>query len=116
MCKFVGFADHETIKGVAGIELVVAALKIELGLLDAGNHRGGRQGLVIVAEILHLHVGSANLVKNRFNDLAVGASQNLAKNSAGDLHVERFAFGSIEAGRLEPGGEGVDADPGLHVF
>ena len=54
-------------------------------------------------------------MKNGFNNFAIGARQNLAKNSAGDLHVERFALGAIEAGRLEPSVEGIDADPGLHM-
>src|ERR1700732_3989714 len=112
MGELVGLTDYETIKGVTGIELVVAALEIKLRLLRAGNHRSGRQGRVIVAEVLHLHIRSTNLVKNGFNDFAIGARQNLTKNSAGDLHIERFPFGAIEAGRLEPGVEGVDADPG----
>src|ERR1700730_6590027 len=30
VCELVGFADHETVKGVTGIQLMVAALEIEL--------------------------------------------------------------------------------------
>ena len=115
MGELIGFADDEAVEGVAEVQLMVAAFEIELGLLDAGHDRGGGQGLVFTAEIVDLYVGSADLVEDGFNDLAVGTGQNLAKNGAGNLHVEALALGTIEAGRLKPGIESVDADPGLHA-
>ena len=40
-------------------------------------------------------VRSADLVKDGFNNFAVGARQDLAKNGAGDLDIERLAFRPI---------------------
>ena len=50
-----------------------------------------------------LTLRSADLVEDGFDDFTVGAGQNLAKNSAGNLDVEGLALGTIEAGRLKPG-------------
>ena len=54
-------------------------------------------------------------MEHGLDDLAVGTGQHLAKNGAGNLHKQSFPFSAIEAGRLKPGVEGVDADPGLHA-
>src|ERR1700687_3153303 len=84
--KFIGLADHEGVEGVAQVELVVVVVEIELGLLR-GRHGGGPRCLFFGADILHLDVRRAKLVKHGLNDFTVGARQNLAEYRAGDLNV-----------------------------
>ena len=52
-------------------------------------------------------------MEDGFDDFAVGAGEDLAENGAGDLDKESIALCAIEARGLEPGGIGVDADPGF---
>ncbi len=84
--KFVGLADHEAIEGIAQVELVVVVLEIEPGLF--GGRRGGsRCSLFFRADVMDFQVGRAELVKNGFDDLAIGAREHLAEDGAGDLNV-----------------------------
>ena len=113
MRKLIGLADDERIEGVPEIELVVAALKIQLGLLGGGNDRSGRHGFLFSADVLHLHGGSAHLVEDRLHNLAVSPSEDLTENRGGDLNVDGIALAAVQPGRLEPGVVGVDAYSGL---
>ena len=92
MRKLIGLADHKRIEGIAQIQLVVAALEIQLGLLGGGNDRSGRHGFLFGADILHLHQGRAHLVEDRLHNLAVSPGEDLAENRAGDLNVDRIAL------------------------
>src|SRR6266436_5436240 len=114
MRKFVGLADDKGIERIACIELVVAALKIQLGLLPAGNHRRRMHRFFFRADVLYLYVWSTELVKDGLNDLAVGARQDLPEDGAGNLYKERVALGAVQPRGLEPRRVGVRADPGLH--
>jgi hypothetical protein len=93
--------------------LMVAALEVEFGLLAGGDDRRGLDRLFLSANVLHLHVGGAHLMKDGFDDFPVGTGKNLAENSTGNLDENSLRIVAIEAGRLEPGGVGIDADPGL---
>jgi hypothetical protein len=94
---------------------VITALEIQFRLLDI--HRRGRGRLLFLfgAQILHLGIRRTNLVKHRFNDFPVRPRQHLPKDDAGYLYEKRLALSSIQARRLKPGIEGIDAHPGLHA-
>ncbi len=115
MRKLVGLANHKRIERVARVQLVVAALKIQFCLpRPRRGHRRRLNRLLFRAYVLHLHIRRADLMKDGLDDLAVRARQHLPENGAGNLDVEGVAFRPVQPGRLEPGGKGVDADPGLH--
>jgi hypothetical protein len=108
---------REGIKRVAQIQLVIAALEIELRLLDRDDcGRSGNDRLFLGANVLHTSIRHPNFVEDRLNNFTIGARQYLAKDSAGNLHKQGFALGTIQARGLKPGCESVDADPGLHAF
>ncbi len=72
--KLVGLADHKRIEGIAQIQLMIAALKIQLGLPRPG--RGRRRcldGLFLRANVLNFHVGRADFVEHRLDDIPVRA-------------------------------------------
>src|SRR5208282_1006306 len=108
--KFIGLADYEAVEGVAEVELMVAAFEIELGLLGTGNNGSGRNRLFLGADVLHFGVGSAHLVEDSLDDLAISAGEDLAENGAGNLDEKNVTFLAIQPGGLEPGGISVDAD------
>src|SRR5258708_28425289 len=113
MRKLVGLADHEGIKGVAVVQLVVAAFKIQLGLLYGCRRRGYRSDsrrLFFRADILHAHIRDAQLVENRFHDFPIGTRQDLAKHRARNLPEDYVGLAPAYPGRLEPGPEWLDAD------
>ena len=112
--KFVGFADNEGIESVASVELVIAAFEIELGLLGRGYGRRSLDGLLFGADILHFGVGSAHLVENGLDDLAVGPGKDLSEDGAGNLNKKGVALAAAQPGGLEPGVVGVDTDAGLY--
>ena len=116
MRKFVGLAHHERVEAVAGIELVVARLKIQLGLSRLGQSRGrGRHRFLLAAHVLDLYVGGSELMEHRRDDVPVRAGEHLAENGAGNLNVQDFAFGPAQPCWLEPRRKGVDAHAGLDV-
>src|SRR5260370_33054032 len=53
-------------------------------------------------------------MKDGLDDIAVCARQNLPEDGTGNLDIEGVTLGPVQPRRLEPGGKGVDADPGLH--
>src|SRR5260370_35768834 len=55
-------------------------------------------------------------MKDSLDDIPIGARQNLPEDSAGDLDKKRVPLGAVQPRRLEPGGKGVDTDPGLDPF
>src|SRR5712691_1152850 len=116
MREFVGLADDEGVESVARVELVVAALKIQLGLLHAGNH-GSRLGrLFLGSHVMYFCVWRAELMKHGFDDVAIGARQDLPEHGAGYLDIERVALSTVQARGLEPGRIRIDADAGLDAL
>src|ERR1700741_3946579 len=114
MSELIGFSDDKAFKGVAGLELVVAALEVEFGLLQASDGRGGLDGFFLGADVLHLGVGCAHLMEDGLDDLAVSAGKDLTEDRAGDLDEESVALVAVETGGLKPSGVGVDANSGLN--
>ena len=114
MRKFVGLADDKGVEGIAVVELMVAVVEIELGLLDAGCRGSRLNRFFFGADVLHLGGGRTKLMEDRFDDVAVGASQDLAENRAGNLDVEGIALGVIQASGLKPGTEDIDANARLN--
>jgi len=114
MREFVGLADDKRIERVARVELMVAALKIQLCLFHAGDHRRRLDRFLLGAHVLHLHVRRADFMKDGLDDVAVSARQNLPEDGAGDLHIKGVPLGPVQPRRLEPSRVGVDADPGFH--
>ena len=114
--KLIGLADHESVEGIAQIQLVVAALKIQFGLPRFGGccrRRGYR--LFLAANVLDFNTGSSEFVEHRFDDIPVSAREHLPENRTGNLDEERLTLGTVQPGRLEPSCEGVDADPGFDM-
>src|SRR5215831_993436 len=118
MRKFVGLAYHERVEGVARVQLMIAALKIQLGLAGLCRRRRGCRLalLVLAANVLHLYVGRADLVEYRLNDVPIRPREDLPEDRAGDLYIQGLALGPVQPGRLEPSREGIDAHPGLHML
>ena len=52
-------------------------------------------------------------MEHRFDDLPIGASQDLAEHGTGNLNEQSFAFLAAQPRGLEPGGVGVNANSGL---
>ena len=115
MRELVRLADYKAVEGVAGVELVVAALKIQPGLFHrrTGGGRTGRNRLFLSADVLHAGIRHAQFVKYRLNDLPVGTGEDLAKHGCGDLDVENVALRAAQARRLKPGRKSINADAGF---
>jgi len=60
MREFVGLSDDKGIERIARVQLMVAALKIQLGLLPSGDDRRGMHRLFFGADVLHLYAGGAS--------------------------------------------------------
>ncbi len=114
--KLIRFADDKRIKAVAQIQLMIAAFKVQLRLLHAGCCGSGWHWFFLRTDVLHFHVGSPKFVEHGFDDLAIGARQDLPEDRAGNLHEQVFTLRPIQPRGLKPCGVGVDADPGLHVL
>ena len=99
--KLIGLADHESVEGIAQIQLVVAALKIQFGLPRFGGccrRRGYR--LFLAANVLDFNTGSSEFVEHRFDDIPVSAREHLPENRTGNLDEERLTLGTVQPGRL----------------
>jgi len=114
LSELVRLANHEGVERIPCIELVIAALKVQLRLLQTAGRRRRLDGLFLRADVLDLRVRGAHLVEHRLDDLAVGAGQDLAEDGTRNLDEQGIALVPVKAGRLKPGGEGVNADPGFH--
>src|SRR5215471_16471687 len=117
MGELVGLAYYESIERVSRIELVLAALKIQPCLAGPNRRRRCRlDRFLLGAHVLDFHVGRPDFVEYRFDDVPVRTGQHLAEDRTRDLHKQRLALGAVQSGWLKPSGEGVDTDPGFHVF
>src|SRR5947209_15498564 len=116
MRKLVGFAHHEGIKRVPRVELVVAALKIQFGLLDAVRHRPSSRRFFFGADVLHFQVRGSNFMENRLDDFTVSARQNLTEHGTRNLYEERVALRPVQPRGLEPVRKRVDADARFDAF
>src|SRR6266851_4741158 len=114
MREFVGLADDERIKGIARIQLVVTALKIQFRLFHAGDYRRGLHRFFFRANVLHLHARRPDFMEDGLDDVAIRARHHLPEHRAGDLDKKRVPLGAVQPGGLKPGRKGVDADSGLH--
>src|ERR1700746_3563784 len=103
MRELIRFADHERIKRIPRVQLMVAALKIQLRLFSAGDYRRGLYRFLFGANVLHLHVRCAYFMKDGLDDFAVSSRQHLAEDGAGNLDIERVTLGPAQPRRLEPG-------------
>ncbi len=73
MREFVGLADDKRIKGVARVELVVTALKIQFRLFHAGDYRCGLHRFLFRANVLHLHVRRPDFMEDGLDDVTIRA-------------------------------------------
>ncbi len=116
MRKFIGLADDEGVEGVARLELIVAALKVQFRLLNRNGGLRSRCGVFFGADVLHFQARHAKFVKNGANNFAISAGQDLAEDDGRDLYIKRIAIGLVQARWREPGRKRIEANPGLHSF
>ena len=93
---------------------MIAAFEIQLGLLNAGERRSGRNGFFLGAYVLDFHIGRAHLMEDGFDDFAVSTAEDLTEDCRGDLDEQGVTLRAAQARGLEPGRVGVDADSGFN--